>query len=370
MDILNLFQGTVIGSGLLMQAESTPLAVLDPEAGQPTADFNEALSNVIGTLLAGQGAPAPTILPGEERPLLSEEDAPPSAESLLKDDARQQLLETLLMSGRAASPTFTDSPVGLAVSATPPALTLEVKPKSDAARALSVLHTSLASQSVPPASAPTQQPLTPLTQPAPRAAGVDAVPTATVAHVVSQPAAADLTQVMPVAMSTPASASPSPAPSVGAAVTSTPSLPATTLKMDPEPSRWSEQLQSALGERLQVQVKQQIQHATIRLDPPDMGKIDIAMQIDSGRVQVQINASHAEVYRALQQTSNELRQSLTEQNFVQVNVQVSSQSGGQQQGRGHSFNGQQDTIMAGAEIAAHSSAGDDARRDNSVLLTV
>ncbi len=370
MDILNLFQGTVIGSGLLMQAESTPLAVLDPEAGQPTADFNDALSNVIGTLLAGQGAPAPTILPAEERPLLSEEDAPPSAESLLKDDARQQLLETLLMSGRAASPSFTDSPVGLAVSATPPALTLEVKPKSDAARALSVLHTSLASQSVPPASAPTQQPLTPLTQPAPRAAGVDAVPTATVAHVVSQPAAADLTQVMPVAMSTPASASPSPAPSVGAAVTSTPSLPATTLKMDPEPSRWSEQLQSALGERLQVQVKQQIQHATIRLDPPDMGKIDIAMQIDSGRVQVQINASHAEVYRALQQTSNELRQSLTEQNFVQVNVQVSSQSGGQQQGRGHSFNGQQDTIMAGAEIAAHSSAGDDARRDNSVLLTV
>lgn len=370
MDILNLFQGTVIGSGLLMQAESTPLAVLDPEAGQPTADFNDALSNVIGTLLAGQGAPAPTMLPGEERPLLSEEDAPPSAESLLKDDARQQLLETLLMSGRAASPTFTDSPVGLAVSATPPALTLEVKPKSDAAHALSVLHTSLASQSVPPALAPTQQPLTPLTQPAPRAAGVDAVPTATVAHVVSQPAAADLTQMMPVAMSTPASASPSPAPSVGAAVTSTPSLPATTLKMDPEPSRWSEQLQSALGERLQVQVKQQIQHATIRLDPPDMGKIDIAMQIDSGRVQVQINASHAEVYRALQQTSNELRQSLTEQNFVQVNVQVSSQSGGQQQGRGHSFNGQQDAIMAGAEIAAHSSTGDDARRDNSVLLTV
>lgn len=369
MDILNLFQGTFIGSGLLMQAESAPLAVLDPEAGQPTADFNDALSNVIGTLLAGQGAPAP-MLPGEERPLLSEEDAPLSAESLLKDDARQQLLETLLMSGRAASPAFTDSPVGLAVSATPPALTLEVKPKSDAARALSVQHTSLASQSVPLASAPTQQPLTPLTQPAPQSAGVDAVPAATVAHVVSQPATADLTQVMPVATSTPASASPSPAPSVGAAVTSTPSLPATTLKMDPEPSRWSEQLQSALGERLQVQVKQQIQHATIRLDPPDMGKIDIAMQIDSGRVQVQINASHAEVYRALQQTSNELRQSLTEQNFVQVNVQVSSQSGGQQQGRGHPFNGQQDAILAGAEIAAHSPNGDDARRDNSVLLTV
>lgn len=366
MDILNLFQGTLTGSGLLVQPESAPLGGLDSEAGQSAAGFNDALSNAIGALLAKQGAPAP-MLPGEERPLLSGEEAQSSAESLLKDDARQQLLETLLMSGQPASPTFTDSPVGLAIGATPPALVLEAKPKSDAAHALSVQHTLLASQSVPLASASTQHPLT---QPAPRATGADAVPAATVAHVVSQPTATDLTQVMPVATSAPASASSSPAPSVGSAVTSTPSLPATTLKMDSEPSRWSEQLQSALGERLQVQVKQQIQHATIRLDPPDMGKIDIAMQIDSGRVQVQINASHAEVYRALQQTSNELRQSLTEQNFVQVNVQVSSQSGGQQQGRGHAFHEQQGAILAGAEVAAHSSTGDDARRDNSVLLTV
>ena len=147
-------------------------------------------------------------------------------------------------------------------------------------------------------------------------------------------------------------------------------MPASTLKLDPEPSRWSEQLQSALGDRLQVQVKQQIQHATIRLDPPDMGKIDISMQVDNGRVQVQINASHAEVYRALQQTSNDLRQSLTEQNFVQVNVQVSSQSGGQQQGKGQQFADQHNAIQAGVEMAAGTTASQDLREDDSVLLTV
>ena len=146
----------------------------------------------------------------------------------------------------------------------------------------------------------------------------------------------------------------------------TKSFPA-TLKLDPESSRWTQQLQSALGERLQVQVKDQIQHATIRLDPPEMGKIDIAVQIENGRVQVTINASQGEVYRALQQVSNDLRQSLTEQNFVQVNVQVSSQNGqrdGQQQSAPQK---QPEDVMAAVSIETDASVR---REDASVLLTV
>lgn len=151
--------------------------------------------------------------------------------------------------------------------------------------------------------------------------------------------------------------------SAGHETTSSPA----TLKLDPEPSRWAQQLQSALGERLQVQVKEQIQHATIRLDPPEMGKIDIAVQIENGRVQVSINASQGEVYRALQQVSNDLRQSLTEQNFVQVNVQVSSQGGqrdGQQQPAAQ--RPPQD-VMAAMDFEAEAT---ERREDASVLLTV
>lgn len=142
-----------------------------------------------------------------------------------------------------------------------------------------------------------------------------------------------------------------------------------TLTLEGGEKRWAQQLQSALGERLQLQVKNQIQHATIRLDPPDMGKIDISMQIENGRLQVHINASQGEVYRALQQVSNDLRQSLTEQNVLQVNVQVSSQPGQQHEGRERQFAQAQATVLAGAE--PENTAQDSERHDDkSVLLTV
>lgn len=99
-------------------------------------------------------------------------------------------------------------------------------------------------------------------------------------------------------------------------------------------SRWIRQLESALGERLQWQVSNRVQQVRIRLDPPEMGKIDIAMQLENGRVQLSIQASHGEVFRALQQISHELRQNLIEQNFPQVNVQIFSQSGQQQREKG------------------------------------
>lgn len=146
-------------------------------------------------------------------------------------------------------------------------------------------------------------------------------------------------------------------------------LPSQALKLEGGENRWAQQLHSALGERLQVQVKNQIQHATIRLDPPDMGKIDISMQIENGRMQVHINASQGEVYRALQQVSNDLRQSLTEQNFVQVNVQISSQSGQQHDGKEQAFYEAQQSVLAGAEIDSEAHQAD-RREDESVLLTV
>jgi flagellar hook-length control protein FliK len=146
------------------------------------------------------------------------------------------------------------------------------------------------------------------------------------------------------------------------------SLPA--VKLSDEGSRWSDQLQSALGDRLQLQVKDKIQHATIRLDPPDMGKIDISMHIENGRMQVHIQANHGEVYRSLQQISHELRQSLVEQNFVQVNVQVSSQHPGQQQGqRQNAFAELSESVLAGSDMAGdeqYSSHQD----DESILLKV
>lgn len=146
--------------------------------------------------------------------------------------------------------------------------------------------------------------------------------------------------------------------------------PVMTARPAPDTSPWAQQLKSALGERLQIQLKNQIQHATIRLDPPEMGKIDIALKLDGGRMQVHISAGQADVYRALQQTSGELRQMLVGHHVDQVTVQVSAQSGQQQQGRGHAAGEPPQTTIAAAAEMADAGAGGLHQQDDSVLLTV
>lgn len=352
MDMLTLMQGALTGAGLPLQAEAIAGQRGEADTTQTPAAFSDALLNVIDSLMVGQGKPtrelAVSAVPLSQDDDDDAADAQSLSDSLLKGDAPQQLLETLLMtSQQAAHPV---SYVGNAQLADD-MLTTAAQPQMTA----QALTMGLSPWSPP------QNPSAPVVNVESAASVLPGV----------HPVSATLTTAMiPVAAVAPMTTQPLEASIASSPVTAPSSGTATTLKMDPEPSRWSEQLQSALGERLQVQVRQQIQHATIRLDPPEMGKIDISMQVDNGRVQVQINASHAEVYRALQQTSNDLRQSLTEQNFVQVNVQVSSQSGGQQQGRGQSFTGQHNAILAGAEIAASTLDTQDPRSDDSVLLTV
>ena len=90
-------------------------------------------------------------------------------------------------------------------------------------------------------------------------------------------------------------------------------------------------LQKALAERLEIQIDRRVQKATIRLDPPNLGKLDISIHFESGKLQVQIQAAQPEVTRLLQQISNDMRTSLSEQNNVQVNVQVSTQNGDSRQ---------------------------------------
>ena len=130
------------------------------------------------------------------------------------------------------------------------------------------------------------------------------------------------------------------------------------------------QLQQALGERLSVQVNNHIQHATIRLDPPEMGRIEIAIQVEAGKIQVQITAGQNDVYRALQQVSNELRQALTEQHYVEADVQIFSQQPGQQphQGKPHPSGTAKETILANEQ--PDDTHGAHKRDDNTILMTV
>lgn len=105
-----------------------------------------------------------------------------------------------------------------------------------------------------------------------------------------------------------------------------------------------EKLTALLKDRIQFQLGQQQQVSTIRLDPPSLGKLEIAVQLDAGKLMVHIGANQSDVCRSLQQFSENLRQHLTAQNFMEVNVQVSSegQSQQQQQQSGH----QQDEVTS------------------------
>lgn len=130
---------------------------------------------------------------------------------------------------------------------------------------------------------------------------------------------------------------------------------------------WEEKLGALLKDRIQFQISQQQQVSTIRLDPPSLGKLEIAIQFDAGRLTVHIDANQSDVYRSLQQFSEGLRQHLTEQNFVQVNVQVSSDGQSrQQQGRGERQRQEEDVLSA----AALPQDNKDNARNESVLIKV
>lgn len=98
-------------------------------------------------------------------------------------------------------------------------------------------------------------------------------------------------------------------------------------------ARWGEQMLAALREQVEMQVQQRSQQATIRLDPPELGSLDIQIQHEQGKLSVQINAAQADVARLLNLLSERLRHELMGQHFTQVEVQVGADAEQGRQGR-------------------------------------
>lgn len=106
------------------------------------------------------------------------------------------------------------------------------------------------------------------------------------------------------------------------------------LNLQAPEAKWGEQLLHALRDNVQVQIQQKIQNATIRLDPPELGSLEIFLSHEAGRLHVHITASQADVARLIQHTSDRLRQELAGPQFTQVHVQTSADGqAGQQQSR-------------------------------------
>ncbi|WP_422398737.1 flagellar hook-length control protein FliK [Vibrio furnissii] len=131
------------------------------------------------------------------------------------------------------------------------------------------------------------------------------------------------------------------APSLGQAQTQVhaPSSATTTVnapewasvRIDTQAGKWGEQMLQVLHDRVTLQAQQNLQEAKIRLDPPDLGKLDLVVRVEGDRLSVQINANAAATREALMQVSDRLRAELQSQNFVHVDVNVGADQGGQHQ---------------------------------------
>jgi flagellar hook-length control protein FliK len=88
------------------------------------------------------------------------------------------------------------------------------------------------------------------------------------------------------------------------------------------PTAWRQTLHEALGERLNLQLTNRAEQAVIRLEPPMLGRVDIAIRHSAGTLEVTISATHGEVLRQLNAVSDNLRNDLAARQFSDVAVTV------------------------------------------------
>lgn len=122
-----------------------------------------------------------------------------------------------------------------------------------------------------------------------------------------------------------------------------------SMRIDTQAGKWGEQMMQVLHDRVTLQAQQNLQEAKIRLDPPELGKLDLMVRVEGDRLSVQINASATATREALMQVSERLRVELQQQNFVHVDVNVGSDQG--QQSHAEQTTDDEMTIFASRDVA-------------------
>lgn len=121
------------------------------------------------------------------------------------------------------------------------------------------------------------------------------------------------------------------------------------VKIDTNAAKWGEQMMQVLHDRVSVQAQQNLQEAKIRLDPPELGKLDLLVRVEGDRLNVQINANASATREALMQVSERLRVELQNQHFVHVEVNVGTSDS--QQGHASHPHQQSDQVITASQYA-------------------
>lgn len=114
------------------------------------------------------------------------------------------------------------------------------------------------------------------------------------------------------------------------------------VRLSDNQSQWGQQLVSLLQDKVELQVNQQVKQAHIRLDPPELGRLELTVKLDGDRLNVQLNVTNPAVRDALIQSMERLRMSLAPHHAGGVEVNVGQ--GGEQ---GQQERWQQEKILAG-----------------------
>jgi len=299
---------------------AAPAPASDQAATSALPLFAQVLDvTVVETADAGTPAPAPAPAKDSDNDNQADSALPAMAAPLIGLPVTMPPTDAAAAEARAAAQAQVQTPVQANVAQANPALNISVHPAA----------ITLAAPATAPAPASGRDTRVPLAAANPATVAKGNAP--------AQPFEALLQQGAPAtAVAAPAAregergaATPAPAtPNLGLSGTvgntATAAPAGDTIKLNGPAQQWQEPLREALGERLQTQIGRNSEHATIRLDPPMLGRIEISIRHTAGALQVNVTASNSEVLRQLQGIGENMRSDLAQRQFTDVAVNISA----------------------------------------------
>jgi len=138
-----------------------------------------------------------------------------------------------------------------------------------------------------------------------------------------------------------------------------------SLSLGHDQTSYAQPLVTALTGHLNWQINQHFHSAELQLHPVELGAITIAIHVNNGAMQLHLSADTPTTQQLLQQTANELKESLTLSHGSQVEVDVSSQ--GHQQRRQSPQPENDNSVTANTLTFADPSGS---TTDHSILVTL
>jgi flagellar hook-length control protein FliK len=135
------------------------------------------------------------------------------------------------------------------------------------------------------------------------------------------------------------------------------------VSVTPQNPAWTQQV----GERIQWMVNQQMQKAEIRLDPPELGSLEVRVVMQKDHAQVSFAAPHIQVRDALEAAIPRLREMLMDQGLNLADVDIGQHSFAEQQQQHRE--GVVSAGLAEQDSVASNGEGQEKDNDKSTLIT-